>query len=358
MTVLVTGGAGYIGSHTVRLLRERGRDVVVLDSMEFGHRDAVFDTPLVVGAIDDAELVQRTVADHGVESVIHFAAYKAAGESMEQPSRYLSNNVGGTNALLDALRLAGVDKVVFSSTCAVYGTPTKLPVDEEHPLGPESPYGESKRMVEQMLGWYDTCHDLRSVSLRYFNAAGARPDGTLGEDHEPETHLIPLVLRVAAGQAPSIKLFGTDYPTPDGTCIRDYIHVDDLASAHLRALDAMGEQGACKAFNLGTGRGYSVREIVQACQRVTGREIPVEEVARRPGDPAALYADNSKVRRELGWSPVYNDVESIVTTAWLWHAPRWGVATERTLRSRRAMMLALWSDAQRRSSSTSAGRVR
>jgi UDP-glucose 4-epimerase len=319
MTVLVTGGAGYIGSHTVRLLRERARDVVVLDSMEFGHRDAVLDAPLVVGAIDDAELVQRTVAEHGVESVIHFAAYKAAGESMEQPSRYFSNNVGGTNALLDALRLAEVDKVVFSSTCAVYGTPTKLPVDEEHPLGPESPYGESKRMVEQMLGWYDACHDLRSVSLRYFNAAGASADGLIGEDWTYTLNLVPLVMKAALGKIPEVSVFGTDYATPDGTAIRDYVHVEDLADAHLRALEYLEEGGKTTAVNLGTGTGSSVREVIDAARQASGVDIPVRDTDRRPGDPVAIYGDNRKAADVLGWRPD-RTLTTIVSSAWQWHS--------------------------------------
>ena len=326
MQLLVTGGAGYVGGHAVRALLDAGHEVVVFDNLVYGHAETV-PCELVVGELADRAALDRALGGRRLDAVLHFAAYAYVGESVTEPAKYWRNNVAAGIELLDAMRANGVNRIVFSSTCATYGYPDRVPVTEDEPKKPESPYGESKLTFERVLASYAHAYDLRSVSLRYFNAAGARPDGTLGEDHEPETHLIPLVLRVAAGQSPIIKLFGTDYPTPDGTCIRDYIHVDDLASAHLLALDAMEEQGACKAFNLGTGRGYSVREIVDACQRVTGREIPVEEVARRPGDPAALYADNSKVRRELGWSPVYNDVESIVTTAWQWHAPRWGVAT-------------------------------
>ena len=326
MQLLVTGGAGYVGGHAVRALLDAGHQVVVFDNLVYGHAETV-PCELVVGELADRPVLDSVLGGRQFDAVLHFAAYAYVGESMTEPAKYWRNNVAAGVELLDAMRAHGVSRIVFSSTCATYGYPDRVPVTEDESKKPESPYGESKLTFERVLASYAHAYDLRSVSLRYFNAAGARPDGTLGEDHEPEAHLIPLVLRVAAGQSPSIKLFGTDYPTPDGTCIRDYIHVDDLASAHLLALDAMEEQGACKAFNLGTGRGYSVREIVDACQRVTGREIPVEEVARRPGDPAALYADNSKVRRELGWSPVYNDVESIVTTAWQWHAPRWGVAT-------------------------------
>ena len=319
MTVLVTGGAGYIGSHTVRLLRERGRDVVVLDSMEYGHRDAVLGAPLVVGRIDDRDLVAKTVADHGVESVIHFAAYKAAGESMEQPGRYFANNVGSTNALLDALQGAGVDKFVFSSTCAVYGTPTKLPVDEQHSLGPESPYGESKRMVEQMLAWYDTCHRLRSVSLRYFNAAGASADGVIGEDWTYTLNLVPLVMKAALGRNPEIDVFGTDYPTPDGTCIRDYVHVEDLADAHIRALDYLESGEKTTAINLGTGKGSSVREVIDAARAASGVDIPSRDTDRRKGDPVAIYGDNRRAADLLGWRPDRN-LTTIVSSAWKWHS--------------------------------------
>jgi UDP-glucose-4-epimerase GalE len=319
MTVLVTGGAGYIGSHTVRLLRERGRDVVVYDSMEYGHRDAVLGAPLVVGPIDDRELVAKTVAEHGIESVIHFAAYKAAGESMEQPGRYFANNVGATNVLLDTLQGAGVDKFVFSSTCAVYGTPTRLPVDEDHPLGPESPYGESKRMVEQMLAWYDACHGLRSVSLRYFNAAGAAADGRIGEDWTYTLNLVPLVMKAALGRTDAIEVFGTDYPTPDGTCIRDYVHVEDLADAHIRALDYLESGEKSTVINLGTGKGSSVREVIDAARDASGVDIPSRDTDRRKGDPVAIYGDNRKAADLLGWRPDRN-LTTIVASAWQWHS--------------------------------------
>jgi len=319
VTVLVTGGAGYIGSHTVRLLRERGRDVVVLDSMEYGHEPALLGAPLVVGRIDDAELVATTVAEHGVESVIHFAGYKAAGESMEQPGRYFANNVGATNGLLDALATAGVDRVVFSSTCAVYGTPTALPVDETHPLGPESPYGESKRMAEQMLRWYDTCHGVRSVALRYFNAAGASADGLIGEDWTYTLNLVPLVMKAALGLVPAVSIFGTDYPTPDGTAIRDYIHVEDLADAHLRALEYLDDGGKSTAINIGTGTGSSVREVIDATQRASGVQIPVVEAERRVGDPVAIYGDNRRAGELLGWRADRN-LDTIVSSAWQWHS--------------------------------------
>jgi UDP-glucose 4-epimerase len=324
--LLVTGGAGYVGGHAVRALLEADHEVVVFDNLVYGHAETV-PCELIVGDLADRPLLDSVLGGRHFDAVLHFAAYAYVGESVTDPAKYWRNNVSGGIQLLDAMRANGCARIVFSSTCATYGYPDTVPVTEDEPKKPESPYGESKLTFERVLASYAHAYDLRSVSLRYFNAAGARPDGTLGEDHDPETHLIPLVLRVAAGRASSIKLFGTDYPTPDGTCVRDYIHVDDLASAHLLALGAMVEQGACKAFNLGTGRGYSVREIVEACQRVTGRQIPTEEVERRAGDPAALFADNTKIRRELSWVPAYLDVESVVQTAWSWHARQWGVSS-------------------------------
>jgi len=322
--LLVTGGAGYVGGHAVRALLDAGHEVVVFDNLVYGHAETV-PCELVVGDLSDRPLLDRVLGGgQPFDAVLHFAAYAYVGESVTEPAKYWRNNVAAGLELLDAMRAHGLNKIVFSSTCATYGYPETVPVTEDESKKPESPYGESKLTFERVLASYAHAYDLRSVSLRYFNAAGARPDGTLGEDHEPETHLIPLVLRVAAGRAPSIKVFGTDYPTPDGTCIRDYIHVEDLASAHILALKAMDEPGACKAYNLGTGTGYSVREIIDACERVTGKGIAVEEVERRPGDPAALFADNTLIRRELGWSPKYNDAESIVATAWQWHVRQWG----------------------------------
>ena len=319
MTVLVTGGAGYIGSHTVAELRRQGRDVVVLDSLELGHRAAVLDAPLVVGNIADSDLIARTVAEHDVDAVVHFAAYKAAGESMEQPERYFSNNVGGTSALLDSLRKAGVTRVVFSSTCAVYGTPTELPVAEDHPLGPESPYGESKRMVEQMLAWYDVCHDMRSVSLRYFNAAGASADNRIGEDWTVTLNLVPIVMKAALGRLPHVSVYGTDYPTSDGTAIRDYVHVDDLADAHVRALDHLESGGSTTAVNLGTGEGSSVRDVIQSARKVSEVDIPVVETDRRRGDPTVVFGDNRRAAELLGWKPV-RDLDETVASAWRWHS--------------------------------------
>jgi UDP-glucose 4-epimerase len=319
MRVLVTGGAGYIGSHTVKLLRERGDSVVVLDSLELGHAAAVGGSTLIVGSTHDQGLVRELIADHKIDSVIHFAAYKAVGESMTVPGRYFDNNVNGTLCLLQAMRQEGVRNLVFSSTAAVYGTPKTLPVKETDELKPENPYGESKLMVEQMLRWFDTCHGLRSVSLRYFNAAGAVLDGRIGEDPRRVQNLVPLVMKAATGRAPKVQVFGTDYPTPDGTAIRDYIHVLDLAEAHLRALDFLRAKDRSEILNLGTGKGASVKEVLTAARRISGVDIPTEYVARRPGDPVAVYADNTLAKTTLDWQPRYG-LDEIIETAWRWHS--------------------------------------
>jgi UDP-glucose 4-epimerase len=315
MTVLVTGGAGYIGSHTARLLRERGREVVVLDSLEYGHRAAVLGAPLVVGAIDD----QALVAEHGVDSCIHFAAYKNAGESVLVPERYWRNNVVASFGLFEGLRTAGVHRIVFSSSCAAYGTPTQLPVNEDHRLAPESPYGESKLMVETMLRWYDRAHRVRSVSLRYFNAAGASRDAVIGEDWSLSLNLVPVVMKAALGRIGPIEVFGTDYPTGDGTAVRDYIHVEDLADAHLKALEYLEAGGDSTVLNLGTGTPSSVREVIELTEKISGRPVPCVEVGRRVGDPVSVYADNRKARAVLGWLPDHG-LEAILTSAWRWHS--------------------------------------
>jgi UDP-glucose 4-epimerase len=317
MRVLVTGGAGYIGSHTVALLRARGDFVVVLDSMEFGHREAIGDTPLVVGRTHDQALVKQAIGDHKLDAVIHFAAYKAAGESMRNPAKYFGNNVHGSLCLLEAAQQAGVRRFVFSSTAAVYGTPQSLPVGEDAPLRPDNPYGESKLVVEQMLRWFDACHGLRGVALRYFNAAGAALDASNGEDPRFVQNLIPLVMNAATGRAAKVSVFGTDYPTPDGTGVRDYIHVLDLAEAHARALDFLAAHDRSDVFNLGTGRGASVFEVLREARRASGVDIAAENTARRPGDPPAVWADSSKARLVLGWQPRYG-LKQIVETAWAW----------------------------------------
>ena len=319
MTVLVTGGAGYIGSHTVRALRGVGTDVVVLDSLEFGHREAVLDAALEVGDIADTATVRRVVEEHDVDAVVHFAAYKAAGESMDVPERYFENNVARTARLVSTLHEVGVAKFVFSSTCAVYGTPTTLPVDEDHPTNPESPYGESKRMVEQMLEWFDRCHDMRFVSLRYFNAAGASPDGRIGEDNPRPLNLVPMAMLAALGQVPVLTVNGTDYPTPDGSTIRDYIHVDDLADAHLRALTYLQGGGASTTLNVGTGRGASTIEVVEGTKRVSGIDFATKHGPRRAGDPVKVFADNQRAREVLQWEPRY-ELDGILATAWQWHS--------------------------------------
>jgi UDP-glucose 4-epimerase len=319
MSILVTGGAGYIGSHTVRALRDLGRDVVVLDTMEYGHPSALLGAPLVVGDIADHDLVTSLCRDHGVTQVVHFAAYKSVGESMEQPQRYWRNNIGGTVELVESLREVGVDQIVFSSSCSVNGTPATVPVDEDAPLAPESVYAASKAMVEQILGWYDTTAGVRSVSLRYFNAAGASRDGVIGETWERSLNLIPLVMKATLGFRGPVQVFGTDYPTPDGTCIRDYIHVEDLADAHVKALDHLAAGGATVSLNCGTGIGSSVLDVIRATERITGREVPHEIVARRAGDAVATYADPTRIAEVLGWRAT-QDLDDIIRTAWAWHS--------------------------------------
>jgi UDP-glucose-4-epimerase GalE len=273
----------------------------------------------VVGDVADAELVADVIERYRIDSVVHFAAYKAAGESFENPGRYFANNVAGTAALLEAAYRGGVRRFVFSSSCSVYGTPAEVPVSEKAPISPESPYGETKALVERMLHWYDRCLGLRSVSLRYFNAAGAAMDGSLGEDWTVTTNLVPVAMKALLGQSPPLRVFGTDYPTPDGTAIRDYIHVDDLADAHLRSLDYLARGGDSAAVNLGTGIGSSVREVLAAAEKAAGRPVPSADAPRRPGDPTALWADNTRARELLGWEARYG-LDEIVTSAWQWHS--------------------------------------
>lgn len=312
--MFVTGGAGYIGSVTTELLLDQGNEVVVFDNFSRGHREAVDPRArLIEGDLCEAGEIAGALADARPDAVMHFAAFALVGESMTQPELYYGNNVVGGLNLLEGMRKAGVGRLVFSSTCATYGQPEKVPITEETPQSPTNPYGESKLVLEKAIGWYGRIHGLRGVCLRYFNASGA----TLkyGEDHDPETHLIPLVLKVALGQRPEVQIFGDDYDTPDGTCLRDYIHIVDLARAHILAL----EKDVTGAFNLGTGTGNSVREIIEAAREVTGRKIPEKMVARRPGDPARLVAAASRARQQLGWEPGYKDVRAIIECAWKWH---------------------------------------
>jgi UDP-glucose-4-epimerase GalE len=323
MTVLVTGGAGYIGSHTVRALRDDGREVVVLDTLELGRAEALLGAPLVRGDIHDGSLVQQVCGDHGVTAIVHFAAYKSVGQSMESPGKYWQNNVAGTAALVDAALQADVRDIVFSSSCSVYGTPAVVPVAETAAIAPESVYAESKAMVERILQWYGATKGLRSVSLRYFNAAGASRDAAIGEDWTFSINLVPLVMKAVLGAGPPVRVFGNDYPTPDGTCIRDYIHVEDLAQAHIRALDRLAaglpDDAGAIAVNLGTGVGSSVLDVIKATEAVAGRAVPHEVIGRRDGDPVATYADPSHAEAVLGWR-AEQGLGEIVETAYRWHS--------------------------------------
>jgi UDP-glucose 4-epimerase len=319
MNVLVSGGAGYIGSVIVEILVQRGHNVTVLDSLSKGHKEAV--TPpakLVTADLADTDGLRRTLAESRIEAVVHMAADSLVGESMQNPIKYFRNNVINSLNLAEAMQAEGVTRLVFSSTAAVYGEPEVVPITEDVPLHPTNVYGETKLAFERMLGWLDRIKGVRWTALRYFNAAGATE--THGEDHDPESHLIPIVLQVPLGRRDKVQLFGTDYPTPDGTCIRDYVHVADLAEAHILALDGLA-QGILTsgAYNLGSGTGYSNRQVIDACRRITGHAVPVEESPRRAGDPAALVASADRIRRDLGWSPRFPEIEAIVESAWRWH---------------------------------------
>jgi UDP-arabinose 4-epimerase len=318
-SVLVTGGAGYIGSHACKVLARAGYRPVVFDNLSRGHREVVRWGPLVEGDLADRRRLAAALEQNQVSAVMHFAAYAYVGESVADPGMYYRNNLSGTLSLIEAMRESGVDRIVFSSTCATYGTPHSVPIRETAQQLPVNPYGETKLAIERALHWYGQAYGLRSVSLRYFNAAGADPDSETGELHEPETHLVPLVLQTALGQRPQIDIYGTDYPTPDGTAIRDYIHVQDLADAHLRALEHLGAGGASAALNLGTGRGHSVREVVRVAEAISGRRIPCRETARRPGDPPVLVADPRLAAEVLGWRPRVSDLDTIIRTALAWH---------------------------------------
>ncbi|MBV9203429.1 MAG: UDP-glucose 4-epimerase GalE [Alphaproteobacteria bacterium] len=318
-TVLVTGGAGYIGSHACKVLARAGYRPVVFDNLSRSHRAAVRWGPLVEGDLAEREKLAAALNHYAVAFVMHFAAFAYVGESMTDPALYYANNLGGTLSLLEAMRATGVDKIVFSSTCATYGIPTESPIPENSPQLPVNPYGETKLAIERALHWYGEAYGLRSVSLRYFNAAGADPEGEIGERHEPETHLVPLAVEAALGQRPQIDVYGTDYQTPDGTAIRDYIHVQDLAEAHLRALEYLHAGQQSVALNLGTGHGQSVREVIRAVESASGKVVPRRETARRPGDPPVLVADPSRAAELLGWRARISDLDTIVRTALVWH---------------------------------------
>ncbi len=319
MAILVTGGAGYIGSVAVEDLRGQGEKVVVLDNLSYGHRQAIGeDVTFYEGAIGNAELIAEIVEKHEIEACMHFSAFAYVGESVVKPKIYYENNVEQTLRLLDALIENDVKKFIFSSTCATYGEPQKVPIDESHPQHPTNPYGWSKFMVERILESYDTAYGLKYVALRYFNACGATT--RCGEDHDPETHLIPLVLFAAQGKIPAISIFGDDYPTPDGTAIRDYIHISDLSQAHLLALEHLRQNKDSEFINLGNGQGFSVMEIIETARKITGKNIETKTAPRRAGDPSRLIGDAEKARRVLGWNPQFPDVESIIKSAWAWHS--------------------------------------
>lgn len=319
MKVLVAGGAGYIGSQVNEDLNRQGHQTVVLDSLTKGHRGAVTSGKLIQGDISDTELVKKVLKEEKIEAVIHFAAFSLVGESVTSPAKYFRNNIGGGQALLDAMIECDVKRIVFSSTAAVYGEPVKIPIPEDHPQNPTNPYGFSKLTFEGIMKTYDRAYGLRFMALRYFNAAGADPEGKMGEDHQPESHLIPIVLQAALGQREYLELYGTDYPTTDGTCIRDYIHVSDLSKAHLLALEALERGAGSNIYNLGNGQGYSNRQVIETAEQVTGKKILVKEAPRRAGDPAVLVASAERIRMELGWNPDYPELETIIAHAWNWH---------------------------------------
>jgi UDP-glucose 4-epimerase len=319
MAILVCGGAGYIGSHMVAALLEKGEEVVILDNFQKGHRDAVLGGKLYEGDLRDRAILDKVFSENKIDAVIDFAADSLVGESVTEPLKYFENNVGGTLSLLRAMKDYGVKNIVFSSTAATYGEPESIPILEDDKTFPTNPYGESKLAVEKILKWCDNAYGIKFTALRYFNAAGAHESGKIGEDHAPETHLIPLILQTALGQREKIMIFGEDYKTEDGTCIRDYIHVMDLAAAHLLAVDRLRKGGESRIYNLGNGTGFSVKEVIEVARKVTGREIKAEVAPRRAGDPAVLIASSKKAVEELGWKPKFNSLETIIETAWSWH---------------------------------------
>lgn len=320
MAILVPGGAGYIGSHTVAELLEAGEEVIVVDNLCKGHKEAVLGGKFYQGDLRDGEFLDKVFSENEIEAVIDFAAFSLVGESVNEPLSYYNNNVFATMVLLEKMRDYGVKCIVFSSTAATYGEPDNIPIVETEKTEPTNPYGETKLAVEKMLKWCDKAYGIRYTCLRYFNAAGAHESGRIGEDHTPETHLIPIVLSAALGQREKVYIFGDDYSTPDGTCIRDYIHVTDLARAHILALDRLRHGGGSTVYNLGNGMGFSVKEVIETARKVTGKPIPAETAERRPGDPAVLVASSEKIKEELNWSPRYATLESIIETAWKWHS--------------------------------------
>ncbi len=317
--ILITGGAGYIGSHVNKMLNEKGYRTVVFDNLSYGHEDFVKWGAFVLGDITDKEQLRLCFRKHSIQAVMHFSAFAYVGESVIDPAKYYQNNVANTINLLNVIREFGIRNFIFSSSCATYGIPQEIPITEEHPQHPVNPYGKSKLMVEEMLQDYESAYGIKHVNLRYFNAAGADPDGEIGEWHEPETHLIPLVLDGALGRREDIKILGTDYETPDGTCIRDYIHVNDLASAHILALEYLLNGGCSDSFNLGNGNGFSVHEVIDTARKITGRNIKAVTSARRAGDPPELVGSSEKARHVLKWDPQFDDLEVIIETAWKWH---------------------------------------
>lgn len=319
MAILVTGGAGYIGSHTVAELLSKEEEVVVVDNLQQGHREAVLGGKLYMGDIRDAEFLDTVFKENDIDAVIHFAANSLVGESMQKPGKYYHNNVYGTLCLLEKMNEYGVKKIVFSSTAATYGEPENIPILETDRTLPTNTYGETKLAMEKMMHWFDTAHGIKYVSLRYFNAAGAHEGGQIGEDHSPETHLVPIILQVALGQRPHISIFGDDYATPDGTCIRDYIHVTDLADAHILAVEKLRRGGESSIYNLGNGRGFSVKEVIEIAREVTGHPIPAVMEARRAGDPAILVASSERTKAELSWKPKRDILTQIIASAWNWH---------------------------------------
>lgn len=320
MAILVTGGLGYVGSHAVKLLMGRGRQVVCLDDLSFGHVGASSGSEVVIGNIGDANLLKDVFKKYDIDAVMHFAAFADVGESVQDPQKYYLNNISNSITLVQEMLAAGVKRMIFSSTAATFGEPQVIPIPEDHPKDPTNPYGRSKLMLEEILAEYDLAYGLKWTALRYFNASGADPSGTIGEDHKPEHHLIPLVIDAALGKRENIKIFGTDWSTPDGTCIRDYVHVTDLAQAHYLALEALEGGAKSTVYNMGNGNGYSVKEVISVVEKVTGKKINAIESERRAGDPARLVASSDKIKNELGWKPEYPELETIVETAWNWHS--------------------------------------